>query len=76
VSNDGGSPLHAAASQGNNESVDILLNASALLSVKDARGLTPLDRAREKGHVLTLALLEEAMKHSSLGGDSHVIDEL
>ena len=43
----GCTPLHYAASVGDNEMVDLLLGAAANVCVKDARGFTPLDYATE-----------------------------
>ena len=42
---DGGTPLHVAAQEANEEMVVWLLNRGAQVRKKDTRGLTPLDRA-------------------------------
>lgn len=56
----GWTPLHVAAlrnSRGNAEVVRVLLAAGADPKVTDARGMTAMDIARAKGHVLVAAAL-------------------
>ena len=51
-------PLFVAAGKGHREIVVMLLMKGADKTAKDAKGLRPVDRAREKGHAALIPLLE------------------
>jgi hypothetical protein len=54
---DGITPLHAAAEDGNIEIVQFLLNLGADKSIVDKNGILPIDLAKEKGHKIIVDLL-------------------
>jgi ankyrin repeat protein len=55
----GGTPLHAAADEGNEESARFLLSFSVEVNLVDDSGLTPLSLAAVRGHHGTVQLLLE-----------------
>lgn len=60
-SNSGITPLHAAANAGRYEEAKILLERGADLSIRDAEGLTPLERARRSNKLDMVELLASHM---------------
>jgi ankyrin repeat protein len=62
----GWSLLHAAASKGNMEIVDMLLDAGAPANIKNPQGNTPQQVASNKGHNEVAARL--ALKNPTIGG--------
>lgn len=57
VNKTGWTPLHYAASNGNDEIVSMLLDASAYVDAQSPNGTTPLMMAARAGHVSTMKLL-------------------
>ena len=55
--NDGGTPLHAAASGGNKDVVELLLASKAEVNAKDNQGMTPLHLAEIWKHADLVELL-------------------
>jgi ankyrin repeat protein len=58
VTTNGWTALHVASQQGHQEIAVMLLMKGADKTAKDAKGLRPVDRAREKGHAALVPLLE------------------
>ncbi|XP_013774828.1 tyrosine-protein kinase shark-like [Limulus polyphemus] len=56
---EGQSAMHLACINGNNEILDMLLDAGANVNIKDAKGLTPLHYACRLNHASTAKLLIE-----------------
>lgn len=54
-----GTPLHKAADQGKVDAVQYLLGQGADTTIKDARGWTALDYARDSNHPDVVKLLED-----------------
>ncbi|XP_061102121.1 cyclin-dependent kinase 4 inhibitor B [Conger conger] len=54
----GATPLHDAAREGFLETVKMLIQFDADISVKDYRGRRPIDLARETGHLKVASFLE------------------
>ena len=52
-------PLHAACDAGHDILVATLIAAGALPSVRDAHGLTPLERAQHAGHAVCVSVIEK-----------------
>lgn len=57
-------PLHAAVDNGRYDEAKILVERGADLSIRDAEGLTPLERARRSN---SLDMVELLASHMSLG---------
>ena len=56
----GGTPLHTAAFTGDIAVIELLLAAGASSDIRDGKGLTPLDVARERKQTEAAALLHHA----------------
>lgn len=57
IGRDGSTPLHAAASSGNSQAVEVLVEAGAPLEAKNTTGSTPLYRAAANNHVAAARVL-------------------
>lgn len=57
-------PLHAAVDRGRYDEAKILVERGADLSIRDAKGLTPLERARKSN---SLDMVELLASHMSIG---------
>jgi hypothetical protein len=61
----GDTPLHSAAFRGNRECLLLLLQYGAAPDAVNAKGLSPLDLARKKGHTACVRTLQEYHLHHS-----------
>jgi ankyrin repeat protein len=59
--NNGNTPLHVAAARGDTKSLKLLLQYGANIHIKNKKGKTALDEAKENQSLATSALLEQAI---------------
>lgn len=69
VNRPGWTPLHYAASIGNNELVKILLDRSAYIDAESPNKTTPMMMAARGGHILTVKLLLDEGADATLKND-------
>jgi len=65
----GRTPLHAAAADGSTRCLQLLLHRGADTTIRDEMGKTPLELARDAGHVEIEQLLEEAFEEEEEHGN-------
>ena len=70
ANNEGESPLHIAASNGDTDTVNVLISAGADLKAKDSNGSTPLHLAVAGGHAEAVQALLKAGAETS-GTNTH-----
>eukprot|EP00960_Hanusia_phi_P064155 765713-Hanusia_phi.AAC.3 len=69
----GRTPLHFACALGNQNAVEVLLDANANLSAISAEGKTPLIHAVERGHTKLVSELLTRLAFGKIGPDSQVL---